>query len=294
MSDKSAAELEREADIARAKVTDTADSIRHKMTPGQLIDEFTGAFAGGDVSSMLGNLRSQIRDNPLPITMVGAGLAWLMLGKGPSVSTLTDDINFGAASSRVSQLRADSNLGNEPGVGDIPGDTGSMVTQAADSLTSAANRVADTASGIADNARKTMEEARIGIGSGAAYVGQSFQDLLKSEPLAVAALGLVVGTAIGAILPRTQAEDEMLGTYRDKLGDDAASALDRGIDQAKEVAAEAYVTLKKEADKLTSDSSEPLAGRVAKALSATAGKAEDAVRERLPGDGRSPDGDMEH
>ena len=90
------------------------------------------------------------------------------------------------------------------------------------------------------------------------------------------------------------AEDEMLGTYRDKLGDDAASALDRGIDQAKEVAAEAYVTLKKEADKLTSDSSEPLAGRVAKALSATAGKAEDAVRERLPGDGRSPDGDMEH
>ena len=45
MNDKSAAELERDADIARAKVADTAESIRSKMTPGQLIDEFTGAFS---------------------------------------------------------------------------------------------------------------------------------------------------------------------------------------------------------------------------------------------------------
>ena len=84
MSDQSAVELEREADIARAKVSETAQSIRDKMTPGQLIDEFTGAFSGGDGSAALQNLKSQICDNPLPLTLVGAGLAWLMLGQGPS------------------------------------------------------------------------------------------------------------------------------------------------------------------------------------------------------------------
>ena len=50
MTEKSAAELERDADIARAKVADTAESIRSKITPGQLIDDFTGMFAGGDGS----------------------------------------------------------------------------------------------------------------------------------------------------------------------------------------------------------------------------------------------------
>ncbi|MER8422089.1 hypothetical protein NKH21_32495, partial [Mesorhizobium sp. M1329] len=84
MIDKSAAELERDADIARAKITDTADSIRSKMTPGQLIDEFTGMFSD-EGSAMLSNLKTQVRDNPLPLTLVGAGLAWLMLGKGTAV-----------------------------------------------------------------------------------------------------------------------------------------------------------------------------------------------------------------
>ena len=94
MSEKSAAELERDADIARAKVADTAESIRSKMTPGQLIDEFTGMFSGGDGSAMLGNLKSQVRDNPLPLTLIGAGLAWLMLGNGTSAT------NSAAAASR--------------------------------------------------------------------------------------------------------------------------------------------------------------------------------------------------
>ena len=80
MTDKSASELEREAERARAQVADTAESIRDKMSPGQLMDEFTGYFSGGDGSVALRNLGSQVRDNPLPIVLVGAGLAWLMLG----------------------------------------------------------------------------------------------------------------------------------------------------------------------------------------------------------------------
>ena len=80
MTDKSASELEREAERARAQVADTAESIRDKMSPGQLMDEFTSYFSGGDGSVALRNLGSQVRDNPLPIVLVGAGLAWLMLG----------------------------------------------------------------------------------------------------------------------------------------------------------------------------------------------------------------------
>ena len=84
MTDKSAAELELDAEAARAQVADTAESIRNKMSPGQLIDEFAGLFTGGDGAATLTTLKAQVRDNPLPLTLVGAGLAWLMLGGGTS------------------------------------------------------------------------------------------------------------------------------------------------------------------------------------------------------------------
>ena len=84
MTDKSAAELEREAEAARARVANTAETLRSKMTPGQLIDEMTGMLAGGDGSAAFNNLKAQVRDNPLPLTLVSAGLAWLMFGQGAS------------------------------------------------------------------------------------------------------------------------------------------------------------------------------------------------------------------
>ena len=62
MTDKSAAELEREAEAARARVANTAETLRSKMTPGQLIDEMTGMFAGGDGSAAFNNLKAQVRD----------------------------------------------------------------------------------------------------------------------------------------------------------------------------------------------------------------------------------------
>ncbi|TIX09895.1 MAG: hypothetical protein E5V44_09735, partial [Mesorhizobium sp.] len=75
-------------------------------------------------------------------------------------------------------------------------------------------------------------------------MGRPMQDLLQSEPLAVAAVGLVVGTAIGAMLPHTDTEDEVLGGYSQKLRDNAEKVLDQGVEQAKEVAAEAYGAIK--------------------------------------------------
>ena len=78
MSD--AAELEREAEAARARLSDTADQIRARMSPGQMMDEVLNQFRGGDGSQMFANLRDQARDNPMALALVGSGLAWLMMG----------------------------------------------------------------------------------------------------------------------------------------------------------------------------------------------------------------------
>ena len=84
MSDADA--LEREAEAARARLAETADELRARMSPGQLMDEVLNQFRDGDGSQMLANLRTQARDNPMALALVGGGLAWLMMGSGASAA----------------------------------------------------------------------------------------------------------------------------------------------------------------------------------------------------------------
>jgi hypothetical protein len=285
MSDKSAAELERDADIARAKVADTADSIRSKMTPGQLIDEFTGMFSGGEGSAMLGNLRSQVRDNPLPLTLIGAGLAWLMLGNGPSAtSSAGAAYRTGTAGDAFSDRRGDEDFSQ----GSEASGIGAMLSDTAGSVTSAASGAAEAAANAATGAKERTTNTAGQLGSSASEIAartrQSAQDLFEREPLAIAAFGLALGTAIGVMLPHTATEDEQLGAYRDNIRDSAEEVFETGVEQAKQVAAEAYETVKQEADRqgLGGDA-DTLAGKVGKVVESTAKRTEEAIRDRLPG-----------
>jgi hypothetical protein len=290
MSDKSAAELERDADIARARVADTADSIRSKMTPSQLIDEFTGMFAGGEGSAMITNFKAQVRDNPLPLTLVGAGLAWLMLGKGRESDRSrsfpdrqsSDNADWHGSSGDAS----DAGRGSS-GIGTMLSDTGGSVASAA---SGAAKAAANAATEAKDNLTRTAGQFTSGASNATARARQSAQDLFQREPLAIAAVGLVVGTAIGVMLPNTATEDEQLGRYRDKLRDSAERGLEKGLEQAKQVAAEAYETVKEEADRqASSGDAETLVGRVGEVVKSTASKTERAVRERLSGSDEPPE-----
>jgi hypothetical protein len=86
MTDKSSAELERDAERVRAQISDTADQLRDRMTPGQLMDEALNQFGRGDASQLLVNLKNQARDNPMALALIGGGIAWLMMGSGSSGS----------------------------------------------------------------------------------------------------------------------------------------------------------------------------------------------------------------
>jgi Protein of unknown function (DUF3618) len=77
---KSAAEIEREAQQSRAEVEQTLDAIQARLSPGQLLDQAVGYFREGRGGEFARTLGDSIVQNPIPLTLVGVGLAWMMLG----------------------------------------------------------------------------------------------------------------------------------------------------------------------------------------------------------------------
>lgn len=298
MTDKSAAELEREAEAARARVANTAESLRSKMTPGQMIDEMTGMLSGGDGSAALNNLKAQVRDNPLPLTLVGAGLAWLMFGQGASHSrdvgtryAAGDRYGTGDYGSREGwegdYPSSDADLGDYSSAGRGGGSITGKVTGAASSAMEMASEAADSVGQTFAGARESLAGSTHGFAGSARGMGaqarHAAEDMFEREPLVLAALGLTIGTAIGAMLPHTRIEDETLGKYGRKLRQTGEDLYEKGMEEAKDVAAEAYGAAKQEADRqgLTGDSEATVADRVSEVFKSAAERTEESVRGKM-------------
>src|SRR3954465_6018773 len=69
-------QLEREAEETRANISECLDELRARMTPGQVLDQVLDYGADSSAGMFMHNLRHQAIANPLPLTLVGAGLAW--------------------------------------------------------------------------------------------------------------------------------------------------------------------------------------------------------------------------
>jgi hypothetical protein len=172
--------LERETDAAREQLTEALDELRGRLTPGRMLDQlFDSARTSGAVE-MFGNLARDMRDNPLPIAMIGASMAWLMLA--PAIR--------GAAAGIAEGARA--------GTGDL------------------AARAADTAGAIGDAAASAYwRTSRATAGTAQRWTesvaGGGFITTLREQPLLLAALGLAIGAGVGAMMSSPAVVDRAEG-----------------------------------------------------------------------------------
>jgi hypothetical protein len=263
MNEQSTSELERDAERVRAEISDTAEHLKDKMSPGQLMDEVVNYFKDGDTNQLLTNLKDQVRDNPLALAMVGSGLAWLMMGSGKAHSRSPSPTNYhpsgrpvNTGASGASRVATAYSAG-ESGVGSSTGDRVSGVRAAAGD---AASQASDVVHAATDFMAATMHDARDAVSesfthavdAGADYGARAkntFLDALEREPLVIGALGVAVGAAIGAMLPTTRTEQEYLGSASTKARHTAESALADGVDKAREVAKDVYSAARDEADR---------------------------------------------
>jgi hypothetical protein len=87
---KSADEVEREVQQSRTEVEEALEAIQERLSPGQLFDQAVGYMRGSGGNEFLRNLGATVRGNPVPIVLMGTGLAWLMLA-GPRAGTRYDE-----------------------------------------------------------------------------------------------------------------------------------------------------------------------------------------------------------
>ena len=91
--------------------------------------------------------------------------------------------------------------------------TSALTSRARDATRSARERMAGSAEGVQSRA------GQIGQRSQQQYyrTKDRFGQMADEQPLMLGALGLAVGTILGALLPSTRREDELMGQKRDEL-----------------------------------------------------------------------------
>ncbi|MDB4996825.1 MAG: hypothetical protein JWM74_4257 [Myxococcaceae bacterium] len=125
-------------------------------------------------------------------------------------------------------------------VGRVAHDASETVGRVAHDASETVGRVAhdarDMAVHFADDAQMTAGRAYRGARTGVIRAEQGFESQLQENPLAVGAVALAIGAAIGLALPHTRQEDEWMGKTKERLFERAEGVAHEAISKVEEVA----------------------------------------------------------
>jgi ElaB/YqjD/DUF883 family membrane-anchored ribosome-binding protein len=224
----SSAEIEREIEQTRARMSESIDTISEKLRPGNLAQSAVESVE--EQARHTGSrLASVIRENPIPVAAIGLGVTWL-----------------------VAQQRSKRGLarygyrGPERRISGSPERRRGFATRSGVTAGAARERAQERLSELGSEAKERMRQLRSRARKQSQRVGARLERMIDQNPLAVAAGAVVVGLAAGLLLPGTRREDELMGSARDQLMERAGDTVERVKEAAGEAAREVTDTVKAE------------------------------------------------
>lgn len=225
---KSPEQLEREIADTRGEMESTLAAIQNRLSPDRLIHQaadYVREGAGGYAS----NLGASIKNNPVPFTLLGVSLAWLMLSSGRAPR----HVEYDEFSTEPSGPGTMERIGS--GFSSAKSKVGDSAHTISEGISSAKTTMSESMHGVADRVRGASEWARNKGSSARITAGQWSQDArdryyrarhgmettFNEYPLILGAFGVALGAAIGASLPSTRREDEWMGRASDDFVDQA-------------------------------------------------------------------------
>jgi ElaB/YqjD/DUF883 family membrane-anchored ribosome-binding protein len=205
-----------------------------------------------------------VKKNPFPLALIGIGTGLLVYqgfakksssrsGNGGDYGRRLSDGSFrrssesstfdsarqsiGGAAGRAYEGISDTASSALEGVSNVAGSAYEGVTG---KLSSAYTEAGDLAHRVYDRA-----------GEYGTIAHEKYDEYLEENPLALGAIALAVGAAVGLSIPSTNYEGRLMGEARENLVQKAQEAAGTLVDKAKQVASEAGQTIKKETQSLT-------------------------------------------
>lgn len=210
--------------------------------------------ASNAVSETRSTLVTTIRENPIPVALMGLGFMWLLMNGTVTgrrargqIGGVANDIavraramggdaaigvrelahKTGETSSTVAHNASETVSHLAHSAGDLAQSAGSKVGHlahdAGEGVTSLAHRAAEGATTLASKTR-----------DGAYLVEQRFEHFLRENPLAAGVAVFAIGAAIGLAVPHSQREDALMGSARDTLVEKAENLAHDAVQTAQE------------------------------------------------------------
>lgn len=232
-------ELRLELSRTRAEMSETVHALQGRLNP-QYVREQASSQAKDTAKQAGSNVTETIKDNPIPAAMAGAGLVglgWLIAsgrdsGSQQSSRQSYEDSDYYSGRSYPSYYE-ERDLESSSG-----SSGGERAQEAADQARQKAGELGGQLQSRASQAGgEAQEKAQRAKGG--------FQKALQESPLALGALALGIGAAVGFAVPGTSKEDEAMGETRDNLvesgkqsAQDARQRAQRTIEEGRRAAEE--------------------------------------------------------
>jgi hypothetical protein len=211
---KPADEIELDIARTRAELATTLTALERKLMPGQVFEKGV-VMLKETIEGDFTNIAERIRENPLAVALIGAGIGWMLLS-GTSSGNARDSLRRGGEALRSGASRA----------AEVARDAAERLQPTADAarrsvdLSFARQKLGDAAGYIGEEARHLWQGAAGTVGDmmqrdvgaraknyadyasdQASRIGQRAAAVVEERPLVFGGLGLVAGVLIGLALP---------------------------------------------------------------------------------------------
>ena len=256
-------QLRAEIEDTRAEMSQTINEIQERLSPENVMDQVKekvrDATVGkvervmervgetiGEVTEpareVVGRAGTALKDtgrsaadvvwrNPIPVALIGLGLGMLVMrtvrrGNGYDYTRERNDMPGSG-----SRMRRQSFTGTQTPYG---------WHETEHTSTGGLNRVKNTASDLAHRSTDALNNLGTKAKDTASSIGTRVEHMLHENPLAIGAVAVAAGTAVGLMLPATRFENEYIGETSERL-----------VDKAQEVAREAIDKVQSAAEQIT-------------------------------------------
>lgn len=267
-------QIKAQIEETRAQMGETIDAIQEKLSFSNISEQVSEQINSavetakdavydatiGKAGTFMKNIGNELsktglvqtaRDNPFPFLLIGLGVG-LLAYNGFGGKRRSNGGNGGGFNKYLpSQIPGKATLKSaQEKIGGAASSVGSAATSAYGSVSNAAS----TAYGSVSNAASSAYDG-VGNFAGTAYekagelgtqAREQYDYYIEENPLAVGAVALALGAAVGFSIPSTQYEGNLMGEARHNLLQKAQDSAGGLVDKVKQVASEAQKTIGEE------------------------------------------------